>query len=382
MKKKVFVSGCFDLFHSGHAEFLKKASSFGDLYVAIGSDSTILNLKNIETTLDENQRLFIVSMIKCVKKAFISSGSGNLDFIKELKEIKPDIFIVNNDGDIKEKRKLCKSLGIEYKVLKRISPKNIKHISSQEIRSKKSKIPYRIDIAGGWLDQPYVSKYYHGGVITISIEANNFFDFRSGFATSTRNNAIKLWGNILPNKNSIDMAKILFSFDNPPDTKEKNISGSQDSIGITIPGLVYSYFNNKYWPDNIKIINDEEIISWLENKIYLVKLYPRKSKYNVFKNQKINKENVKKLSIASRKCYSAIINKDLKSFARYFTESFNAQISLFPTSLPINIIPIINKYKKLGALGWKLSGAGGGGYLILVSDKKINGTIPIKIRRQ
>jgi mevalonate kinase len=42
---------------------------------------------------------------------------------------------------------------------------------------------------------------------------------------------------------------------------------------------------------------------------------------------------------------------------------------------------IINKFKNT-ALGWKLSGAGGGGYLILVSHKPMKGAMKIKIRRR
>jgi galactokinase/mevalonate kinase-like predicted kinase len=42
---------------------------------------------------------------------------------------------------------------------------------------------------------------------------------------------------------------------------------------------------------------------------------------------------------------------------------------------------IINNYKNT-ALGWKLSGAGGGGYLIFVSDKPMRGAMKIKIRRK
>ena len=44
MKKKVFVSGCYDLLHSGHVEFFQQASQYGDLYLGIGSDATYLAL--------------------------------------------------------------------------------------------------------------------------------------------------------------------------------------------------------------------------------------------------------------------------------------------------------------------------------------------------
>ena len=47
--KKVFVSGCFDLLHSGHIEFFRKASKYGDLYVSVGSDKTIEDLKKRPT---------------------------------------------------------------------------------------------------------------------------------------------------------------------------------------------------------------------------------------------------------------------------------------------------------------------------------------------
>ena len=45
VKKKVFVSGCYDMLHSGHVAFFEEAATYGDLYVGIGSDKTIQELK-------------------------------------------------------------------------------------------------------------------------------------------------------------------------------------------------------------------------------------------------------------------------------------------------------------------------------------------------
>jgi cytidyltransferase-like protein len=382
LRKKVFVSGCFDLFHGGHAEFLRRAGRFGDLYVAVGSDNTVLNLKDVKTTFNEKERAFIVGMVKGVKKVFVSSGFGELDFVEELKKIRPDIFVVNEDGHSEEKQKLCKSLGICYKVLKRFPKRGLPERSSTEMRAKRSNIPYRIDLAGGWLDQPYVSKKYPGGVITISVEPNNFFGFRSGVASSTRNRAIKLWGEELPKEDPIYLAKLLFSFENLPGTRVRDVAGAQDAIGIAVPGLAYSFFNGKYWPEKIDVLDREDVLSWVESRIFLVKLYPRKEGYNVFAGKRINKKNAKKLSFAARDCYEAIQKKDFEGFAKSFVESFEAQTSLFPATFPDEIRPIIREYKRRGAKAWKLSGAGGGGYLVLVSEKPIEGAIPIKIRRR
>ena len=119
MVQKVFVSGSFDMLHSGHIEFFREAAQYGDLYVALGSDKTIFELKGRSTVNSEQERLFMVKAVSFVKEAFISRGSGILDFEAELREMKPDYFIVNADGHISEKRDLCCSLGIQYIILER-----------------------------------------------------------------------------------------------------------------------------------------------------------------------------------------------------------------------------------------------------------------------
>ena len=126
---KVFVSGCFDVLHSGHIRFFEEASQYGDLYVSIGSDKTVAELKHRKTLYNEAERLYMVSAIRFVTKAFIARGSGKLDFADELKEQKPDIFFVNSDGDTPEKRSIVEGLGIRYVVSNRI-PKDLLPIRS------------------------------------------------------------------------------------------------------------------------------------------------------------------------------------------------------------------------------------------------------------
>lgn len=136
MANKVFVSGCFDLLHSGHVRFLEEASQFGELYVSIGSDKTIRELKKRETINSEDERLYMINALKFVKKVFVGSGSGMLDFEPELRKIKPTIFIVNEDGDKIEKRKLCEGLGIEYLVLKRTPKEGLPIRSTTSLRNQ------------------------------------------------------------------------------------------------------------------------------------------------------------------------------------------------------------------------------------------------------
>ena len=162
MRKKVFVSGCYDLLHSGHVEFFKEASEYGDLYVGIGSDATILELKHHKTVYSEEERLFMVKSIRYVKDAFINRGSGMLDFVPTIDVIRPDILVVNEDGSSEEKRTLCESRGIEYVVLKRVPHAGLKARSSTELKKVSSFIPTRLDLAGTWIDQPYVSGIFPG----------------------------------------------------------------------------------------------------------------------------------------------------------------------------------------------------------------------------
>ena len=123
--KKVFVSGCYDLIHSGHIRFFEEASRYGNLYVSIASTKTILGLKKRKPITTEKERLYHIRSIKYVFEAFVSKGSGMMNFLKDFVRIKPDYFVVNNDGDKTEKREICQKYGVKYVVLKRMPKKGL-----------------------------------------------------------------------------------------------------------------------------------------------------------------------------------------------------------------------------------------------------------------
>ncbi|MBP3589661.1 MAG: adenylyltransferase/cytidyltransferase family protein, partial [Muribaculaceae bacterium] len=209
-KKKVFVSGCYDMLHSGHVAFFKAASQYGDLYVGIGSDATIEDLKHRKTVYSEKERLYMVKSIRYVKDAYINPGSGMLDFVETMNMVQPDIFVVNSDGGSDVKRELCAARGIEYVELERVPDEGLTARSTTSLRTGvKSHLPYRVDLAGTWIDQPYVSQYGSGWALTVSIEPTVEFMERGGMSTSTRNAARKIWPFELPNYNEEMLARLL-----------------------------------------------------------------------------------------------------------------------------------------------------------------------------
>jgi cytidyltransferase-like protein len=382
-KKRVFVSGCYDMLHSGHIAFFKEAASYGDLYVGIGSDATIMGLKSRKTVYSELERLYMVKAIRYVKDACINAGSGVMDFVESVNKFKPDIFVVNEDGGSDVKRRFCIERGIEYVVLKRVPDAGLEARSTTSIRNNvKSLLPYRLDLAGTWIDQPYVSKYAPGWAITISLEPTIEFEERCGMSTSTRNAIKRIWPYNLPNYNPEMLAKLAFCFENEP-SKNEHVSGAQDSIGICMPGLNRHYYDNNYWPEKIESCHDESILSWLEEHICIVKMFPRKQGTNVVDGSNISEVGVRNLANAAERCWNAILSRNLDAFASAFKDSFEAQIAMFPSMMAKGVKEIIDVYSKVdGVKAWKMAGAGGGGYLALVCEKIFDGAERIKIRRK
>ena len=388
MNKKVFVSGCYDLLHSGHVEFFKQASQFGDLYVGIGSDATYLEYKHRKPMFPQEERLFMVSNIKFVKEAYINEGRGVIDFLPTLDLVKPDIFVVNAEGGSDTKRQLCEERGIQYIELERTPAEGLQARSSSSLKAAMQKsesqteggkgIPTRLDLAGTWIDQPYVSLHHPGWAITISLEPTFEVRDRCGLSTSTRQMIQKIWPMKLPKMDPEMLARLVFCFENHPERDGGHISGAQDALGICIPGLCRHYYDNCFWPEKVESTNDEMTLRFLEEHLVMIPIEPRKPGCSVVEGKDITPAKVKALADAAEACWNAILKKDLEAFAAAFKASFDAQTAMFPGMITPTyvghleqdnryIAEAIARYSAMDdVLAWKMPGAGGGGYLALV----------------
>jgi len=396
-RPKVLVSGCYDLLHAGHVTFFETAAEYGDLYVCIGSDENIRRLKDHPTKFSEEERLYLVRSIRCVAEARISSGSGMLDFEPDMAEIRPEFFVVNEEGGSDEKRRLCEKYHVQYVELPRTPKPGLPARSSTAIKAEldreaaeekgtgpigaehpsisQKELPYRICLAGGWMDQPWVSKYHPGSVVVVNIHATREFNLRSGMATSTRN----LWQrlqkyNLFPD-DPVELARLLFGYENPPGTKY--VSGSQDHLGLTLPGANRLYYHGEHWPERIESTTAPDVCDWLEQSITLVELSERPPGYDPLARQNITTKSVARLGKAGDRCWEAILAKDIRRLGEAVTETHKAWGEILPLTTSDDIEAEMAKYPCYG----RITSGSGGGYLVLITDEPIPNSFRIKVRR-
>lgn len=278
--------------------------------------------------------------------------------------------------------------------------------------------------------------------MTVSLEPTFEVRERCGLSTSTRNAIRKIWPYQLPNMDPEMLAKLVFCFENDPERSDGVISGAQDAIGICVPGLARHYYDQRFWPVKIETCSDERVLSWLEEHLCLIPMFPRRPGCSVVEGKDITLPKVQALAKAADDCWHAILDMDIDRFAAAYRASFEAQVAMFPgmvnpTScggdvpdgssshiqkdaagiadglsgqpsekssgvhsekssdvpscvhsegafLP-SVQEYIDKYSRMpGVLAWKMPGAGGGGYLVLVCTSRHtfpDGAIEITVRR-
>ncbi|OHB53734.1 MAG: hypothetical protein A2Y12_18810 [Planctomycetes bacterium GWF2_42_9] len=258
---------------------------------------------------------------------------------------------------------------------------------SLKIKDIVGPIQYRLALAGGWIDQPFVSKHNSsafGSMVVAAVEPEFRFMDRSGIGGSTRSIALKLWGSEMPKVEPMKLVQQLYEVEN----KEKSEpSGSQDMIGVVYQGinrLDYDYsYEGGYFPKHIESNNDSKTIKWLESNLYILPISPRPAGYNPLGRQNLVPEWVTRLGQSGKDCFTAILNHDLKGLGASMNECMKCWHILLPdifehSTLSADLLSLLQYYQENYA-GAMYSGCGGG-YLFVVSDRQVPGAFHVKIK--
>jgi hypothetical protein len=248
-------------------------------------------------------------------------------------------------------------------------------------------IPYRLALAGGWIDQPFVSERNPsppGSMTVVSVEPEFRFMDYAGMATSTRKVAARLGGRALPARPPADLVRELYAEEN---RGKNDPSGAQDMVGLIYPGIVRMDFdaagNGGVFPARVESCIDPDVAAWVERRIRILPVNQRPQGYNPLVAKRIEPGWVKRLGDSGRACYLSIVARDLAGLQASMNECMLAWEALLPATLRDSLIPLdlaglLGHYRD--AYGGAMYSGCGGGYLFVATDRDVPGSFGVRVR--
>ena len=248
-------------------------------------------------------------------------------------------------------------------------------------------IPYRMAFAGGWIDQPFVSKLDPeppGSMVVVALEPEFRFMDRCGMGTSTRDVATRLWRGVLPDRDPAELVRELYAAENAGKAEP---SGSQDMAGLIYPGvnrLDYDYRHaGGVFPAHVESNNDPAVARWLERVIHMVPVAPRPAGYSPLGIKNLDREWIGRLGRSGKDCFDAIVRRDARALGASMSECMRCWEALLPhvvrhPAITVDLMGILAHYQSHYA-GAMYSGCGGG-YLYVVSEQPVPGAFKVTVR--
>jgi len=249
------------------------------------------------------------------------------------------------------------------------------------------RIPYRLALAGGWIDQPFVSRLNPrppGSMVVVQIEPSFRPMDRAGLAGGTRRVAMNLWRGKLPKRSPAALVRELYEAEN---TGKAEPSGSQDMIGLIYPGinrLDYDFAaNGGVFPVHIEPLKSPGAFRWLERVLNVLPVGQRPEGYNPLEEQHLSPRWIERLGQSGKHCFEAIQRKDLSALGESFNECMRCWEALLPgtvrhRTLTVDLKALLRAYQSEYP-GAMYSGCGGG-YLFVLSEKPVPGGFKITVR--
>jgi len=248
-------------------------------------------------------------------------------------------------------------------------------------------IPYRLAFAGGWIDQPFVSRLDPeppGSMVVVGLKPTFRCLDRAGMATSTRSVALRLWNGTLPDRDPAALVRELYAEENRGRSEP---SGSQDMIGLVYPGVCRLDYDHRHeggvFPAHIEQNTDPAVASWLERVVYLLPVAQRPDGYYPLEIKNLDPAWIRRLGSSGRDCFQAIVRRDLSSFGASLNESMACWEAILPCTvrhpaLTVDLLAVMRYYQSRYP-GAMYSGCGGG-YLFVASGEPVPGAIRVKVR--
>lgn len=249
------------------------------------------------------------------------------------------------------------------------------------------RIPYRLALAGGWIDQPFVSRLNPdppGSMVTVSIHPTVRFMDRAGMATGTRKVATRLWSGRLPDRPREQLVRELYAEEN---RHLANPSGSQDMIGLIYPGvcrLDYDFAHEGgVFPRHVECRTDAEIAGWIERVIHLIPVQQRPAGYDPLGEKRLDPRVVAELGQTGKDCFDAIVSRDLARLGASMNACMRCWESLLPhvvrhPTIELDLVALLAAYQSRYP-GAMYSGCGGG-YLYVASEEPVPGAFQVSVR--
>jgi hypothetical protein len=247
--------------------------------------------------------------------------------------------------------------------------------------------PYRLQLAGGWIDQPFVSRLDPsppGSMVVVGLQPTFHFMDRAGMATGSRKVALRLWRGRLPAGPPLQLVERLYAAENRGKAEP---SGTQDMIGLIYPGISRLDYDAAHrggiFPRHIESNNDPKVARWLERVVHLLPVMPRPDGYNPLGRKHLDPAWIRRLGQSGRNCYDAIITRDVARLGASLNETMKCWAKLLPDTvrhptITMDLLALLRFYqsKYPGAM---YSGCGGG-YLIVVAPESVPGSLSINVR--
>ena len=248
-------------------------------------------------------------------------------------------------------------------------------------------IPYRMAFAGGWIDQPFVSRLDPdppGSMVVVGLKPSFRCLDRAGMATSTRGVALRLWNGTLPDRDPAALVRELYAEENRGRSAP---SGSQDMIGLVFPGvcrLDYDYrHEGGIFPAHIEQNTDPAVAAWLERVVHLLPVAQRPEGYNPLEIKNLDPAWIRRLGSSGRDCFEAIVGRDLAAFGASLNNSMACWEAILPCTVRHPALTVdlqaVMRYYQSRYPGAMYSGCGGG-YLFVASGEPVPGAIRVKVR--